>query len=115
MGRLADNRIPPPFVTTPHITGPSAKWVVLVTRSAQGLGRGIALRLARDGSDIALNDVSSGRDQLRAVADSIEKIDRRIFSPGPDVTIDREVKGIFTTRCQGTWWAACPARKEACS
>ena len=31
--------------------------VVLVTGSAQGIGRGIALRLARDGADICLVDM----------------------------------------------------------
>ena len=32
------------------------KGIALVTGSAQGIGRCIALRLARDGFDIALND-----------------------------------------------------------
>lgn len=100
-------------VTTPQKTGPSAKGVVLITGLAQGLGRSIVLRLARNGFDIALSDVSSRHDQLHAVADSIEKIGRRTFPQ--DVTVDREVKGVFTTCCQRTRWAACPARKEACS
>ena len=72
----------------------AAKGVALVTGSAQGLGYSIALRLARDGFDIALNDVSSKRDQLRAVADNIEKIGRRAFLVPADVTVDREVKGM---------------------
>lgn len=68
--------------------------IALVTGSAQGLGRSIALRLARDGFDIALNDVSSKRDQLRAVADDIEKIGRRTLLVPADVTVDEQVKGI---------------------
>lgn len=70
------------------------KGIALVTGSAQGLGRSIALRLARDGFDIALNDVSSKGDQLRAVADDIEKIGRRTLLVPADITVDEEVKGM---------------------
>ena len=70
------------------------KGIALITGSAQGIGRGIALRLARDGFDIALNDVSSKRDQLRAVANDIEKIGRKTHLVPADVAIEGEVKGI---------------------
>ena len=70
------------------------KGIALITGSAQGIGRGIALRLAKDGFDIALNDVSSKRDQLRAVADDIEKIGRRTLLVPGDVSVDGEVKGM---------------------
>lgn len=71
-----------------------AKGVALITGSAQGIGRSIALRLARDGFDIGLNDVSSKSDQLRAVANDIEKIGRRTHLVPADVTIEGEVKGM---------------------
>ncbi|KAH0828745.1 hypothetical protein J3R83DRAFT_3168 [Lanmaoa asiatica] len=70
------------------------KGIALVTGSAQGIGRCIALRLAGDGFDIALNDISSKRDQLRAVAGDIEKIGRRTHLVPADVTIEGEVKGM---------------------
>jgi len=70
------------------------KGVALITGSAQGIGRGIALRLARDGFDIALNDVSSKRDQLRTVADDIEKMGRRTHLVPADVTVEGEVVGM---------------------
>jgi NAD(P)-dependent dehydrogenase (short-subunit alcohol dehydrogenase family) len=70
------------------------KGVALITGSAQGIGRGIALRLAKDGFDIALNDVSSKRDQLRTVADDIKKIGRRTLLVPADVTVEEEVKGM---------------------
>jgi len=77
------------------------KGIALITGSAQGIGRGIALRLARDGFDIALNDVPSNRDQLRAVADDIEKIGRRAHLVPADVTIEQEVKGMVQSTAQG--------------
>ena len=70
------------------------KAVALITGSAQGIGRSVALRLARDGFDIALNDVSSKRDQLRAVADDIEKIGRKTLLVPADVAVEEEVKGM---------------------
>ncbi|KAF8444090.1 hypothetical protein L210DRAFT_3533787 [Boletus edulis BED1] len=77
------------------------KGIALITGSAQGIGRGIALRLARDGFDIALNDVPSKRDQLRVVADDIEKIGRRTHLVPGDVAIEQEVKGMVQSTAQG--------------
>lgn len=68
--------------------------IALITGSAQGIGRSIALRLAKDGFDIALNDISSKRDQLRAVADDVEKLGRKSLLVPADVTVDEQVKGM---------------------
>jgi meso-butanediol dehydrogenase/(S,S)-butanediol dehydrogenase/diacetyl reductase len=50
--------------------------VALVTGSGQGIGRGIALRLARDGADIALVDVNEVT--LAEVAKEIESLGRKV-------------------------------------
>jgi meso-butanediol dehydrogenase/(S,S)-butanediol dehydrogenase/diacetyl reductase len=43
--------------------------VAVVTGAARGIGRGIALRLAREGCDIAILDVEDAQGTLRAVAE----------------------------------------------
>ncbi|MBY6413289.1 SDR family oxidoreductase [Rhodococcus sp. BP-252] len=61
--------------------------VALVTGAGQGIGRGITLRLARDGHDIALVDVAS--DKIDAVAQEVRDIGRRATTFVADVT-DRD-------------------------
>jgi len=48
--------------------------VALVTGAAQGLGRAIALRLAKDGYKVAVNDIADKSDQLKTVAREIEQL-----------------------------------------
>jgi meso-butanediol dehydrogenase/(S,S)-butanediol dehydrogenase/diacetyl reductase len=61
--------------------------VALVTGAAQGIGRGIALRLAKDGADIALVDLQ--KDKLAAVAKEIQSLGRKATTFSADVS-DRE-------------------------
>jgi meso-butanediol dehydrogenase/(S,S)-butanediol dehydrogenase/diacetyl reductase len=58
--------------------------VALVTGAGQGIGRAIALRLAKDGAHIAIVDVN---DQKTAgVADEVKKIGRKATTFRADVT-----------------------------
>lgn len=52
--------------------------VALVTGGGQGIGRGIALRLAKDGADIALVDIRE--DRLEGVVKEIEALGRKATS-----------------------------------
>ncbi len=50
--------------------------VALVTGSAQGIGKGIAMQLANDGFDIALVDLKE--EKLVQVAEEVEKLGRKV-------------------------------------
>ncbi|GAB1204254.1 hypothetical protein APSETT445_002904 [Aspergillus pseudonomiae] len=45
--------------------------VAIVTGSARGIGKAIALRLARDGYSICINDIPGAKDEIAAVVDEI--------------------------------------------
>jgi len=68
------------------------KGVALITGSARGIGRGIALRLAKDGFDIALNDIATKHNQLTAVATEIEGLGRKTCIVPADVSEEDQVK-----------------------
>ncbi|WP_193014671.1 acetoin reductase [Proteus sp. FME41] len=58
--------------------------VILVTGAAQGIGRGIALRLAKEGADIALVDLKA--DKLADVAKEIEALGRKTTTFAADIS-----------------------------
>jgi meso-butanediol dehydrogenase/(S,S)-butanediol dehydrogenase/diacetyl reductase len=63
--------------------------VALVTGAGQGIGRGIALRLARDGADICLVDVKA--EKIEAVAGEIRALGRKATTVVADISRRDEV------------------------
>jgi meso-butanediol dehydrogenase/(S,S)-butanediol dehydrogenase/diacetyl reductase len=63
--------------------------VILITGAGQGIGRAIALRLAKDGADIALVDVKD--EKTASVAAEVRKIGRKATTFKADVTKRDEV------------------------
>ena len=57
---------------------------VVVTGAGQGIGRAIALRLAKDGAHIAIVDVNDGK--MGQVAEEVRKIGRKATTFKADVT-----------------------------
>ncbi|THU84969.1 NAD(P)-binding protein [Dendrothele bispora CBS 962.96] len=76
------------------ITGALTRPVALITGSAQGMGRAIALRLAGDGFDIGLNDLSGKREALDKLAEEIRAGGKKAAVAPADVSNEGSVKGM---------------------
>ena len=58
--------------------------VALVTGAGQGIGRAIALRLARDDADATIADLNDQR--MRSVAEEVRAVGRRATNVKADVS-----------------------------
>lgn len=65
---------------------------VIVTGAARGIGRAIALRLARDGLNVAVNDVKTNSAELDQTCQMIKDIGRKSLAVIADVSNDKEVE-----------------------
>lgn len=75
-----------------NLTGKKA----LVTGGSRGIGRGIALCLARQGADVAIN-YHSHPEEAEKVASEIKNLGRDSFSVAADVSIADSVSKMFAT------------------
>ena len=75
--------------------GNGSSSIALVTGAVRGIGRSIALRLAADGLDMAINDIGANADQLEGVAEENSGTGRRAAAVVADVSDPGEVEGWF--------------------
>lgn len=66
--------------------------VAIVTGAAQGIGRAIALRLAEDGLDVALNDIVSNHALLENVAAEVRAKGRQALIVVADCSVEQDVQ-----------------------
>ncbi|UJR20499.1 hypothetical protein I4U23_023627 [Adineta vaga] len=69
----------------------------LVTGAARGIGRAIALRLAEDGLNVAVNDLDVMSDELEETKREIEKCGRKSITIIADVSNDKQVETMMKT------------------
>jgi 3-oxoacyl-[acyl-carrier protein] reductase len=68
--------------------------VALVTGSARGIGRAIALKLAEMGADVAVNDVPAAAGPLEDVAGEIRALGRQALAVTADVSSSPDVNRL---------------------
>ncbi|KDQ56302.1 hypothetical protein JAAARDRAFT_36476 [Jaapia argillacea MUCL 33604] len=68
--------------------------VAIVTGSAQGIGRAIALQLAEDGPDVVVNDIKSCYDKVEEVVNQIRAKGGKAVGAVGDVSSEVEVQAV---------------------
>jgi len=67
----------------------------LVTGAAGGIGRAIALRLAKDGFDVDVNDIEASSSDLQKVQQEIEEIGQKSIAIIADVSDSKSVEKMM--------------------
>ena len=81
-------------MTPSNGAGTDGQRVAIVTGGARGIGRGIALRLAADGIDVAIADLPSMHAEAEAVAEEIRAAGQRSTVIDVDVSDPAQVDAM---------------------
>ena len=71
--------------------------VAIITGSARGIGREIALKLAEVGADVAVNDIEAAAESLESVVKEIKALNRRSLAVTADVSSSADVNRLIET------------------
>lgn len=70
---------------------------MIITGSSRGIGKAIALRLAADGYNVCITDVSANQAACSEVAEEIRSMGRKACTVAADVTKRDEVREMIQT------------------
>ncbi|MCB4920714.1 SDR family oxidoreductase [Brucella intermedia] len=70
--------------------------IALVTGASRGIGRAIAIGMAKRGFDVAINDIERQQDALQEVAHAIEATGRRALTVHADVSNKAQVEAMVS-------------------
>ncbi|TAQ84429.1 hypothetical protein B7494_g7251 [Chlorociboria aeruginascens] len=76
------------------VTKDHGKRTVIVTGSARGIGKAIALRLAQDGFDVCINDISANQAEIDETVQEIRSLGRASYGHVADVSKLPEVEEL---------------------
>ena len=71
--------------------------VAIITGAAQGIGLSIAQQLAKDGIDVAVNDLPAKSAQIDEVVNAIKATGRKAIAVPADVTSEEQVQKMVET------------------
>ncbi|KAF8684284.1 KR domain [Rhizoctonia solani] len=77
-------------------TARSMTRVAIVTGAAQGIGRAIALRLASEGVDIAVNDITKRQTEVEQLIEEIKTLGQNAIAVLADVSKEAEVQEMVS-------------------
>lgn len=69
--------------------------VALVTGASRGIGKGIAIRLAKDGFHVAINDLPSANSELEQLREEITQSGGTALVVFADVSVESEVEKMI--------------------